>query len=156
MKMNRFKGAQNLASEVAHYWQQPSGRWGPDTQILARACAGSKETWEQTNQLQLLWHLLKENICPRALWDKVSPKSTLVCDCITHLFPGHVIHKWGDREDFTVCTNCSRFMAWPPMPACKQLHCVALGADAQERPTSVKVISLIGTWATTVFKYLQI
>lgn len=83
-------------------------RLQPDTCIPARVNAGTKETWQQTNQHQLRWHLLKENICLRALWDKVFVTQEviyfLVID-ITHLrrvpicWLDHVTHQWGDSEE---------------------------------------------------------
>lgn len=62
LRKSGFRSAKRAIREV---------RLQPNTSIPARACVGSKETWEQTEQLQLPGHVLKENICPRALWDKI-------------------------------------------------------------------------------------
>lgn len=79
-------------------------RLQPDTRIPASA--GAKETWEETNQHQLRWYFLMENICPRAPWDKVFVTQEVVHSLeigLTYLpFAGWLDHvKWGDSEELS-------------------------------------------------------
>lgn len=49
------------------------------SQVSQPASAAAKQTPEGTNQHRLCWHLLKDSICPRALWDKnLSPKKSSI------------------------------------------------------------------------------
>lgn len=108
-KTNRLKRAEfGFRSTMLLTTAIKEVRLQPYTCIPARGSAGTKDRWQQTNHYQLCWHLLKENICPGALRDKVFVTQEIIYSLVIGVtclqwVPicclNHVTHKWGDSEE---------------------------------------------------------